>query len=425
MCHSWGICSCPRGAPVVFRATWRAPQGVPRCRRREQRGGERCRSEPARRDDRARRGGAAARAPRCARVRALGQRPDRADAGGIPLVGPAADRGPCADRPRGRGGPQEGHRSLDPGARRRVGDDEGAPPRGSLEALGAALHRHAGPARGPTWASCSRTTRRPRRSDAEPREGGQLAAPRLCTLTEDEHANVLDCDEAFTQMCGFTREDVVGGSVLDQIHPDDQARAVESWLQMLATKRDQHYRGRRKHKDGHWLWVDTTLHHLLDRPESRPRARRADRRLRGDGRAGGAAGARGAAAPADGRDAGGPGAARRRGRVVYHNAHAARDLPWQARPCGGGAREARRAAPSTARCRVALATPVPRRARGALRDGHRAAAWRTSAEALAEVLERRAATAISRSTSTFPPGEWRRVLLTSARCGARAARWSA
>jgi len=102
--------------------------------------------------------------------------------------------------------------------------------------------------------------------ELEETHGRSSSAPRLCTLTEDEHANVLDCDEAFTHMCGFTREDVVGGSVLDQIHPDDQARAVESWLQMLSTKRDQHYRGRRKHKDGRWLWVDTTLHHLLDRP---------------------------------------------------------------------------------------------------------------------------------------------------------------
>jgi diguanylate cyclase (GGDEF)-like protein/PAS domain S-box-containing protein len=102
--------------------------------------------------------------------------------------------------------------------------------------------------------------------ERELRDAGP-SAPRLCTLTEDEHANVLDCDEAFTQMCGFAREEVIGGSVLDQIHPDDQARAVESWLQMLATKRDQHYRGRRRHKDGRWLWVDTTLHHLLDRPD--------------------------------------------------------------------------------------------------------------------------------------------------------------
>jgi diguanylate cyclase (GGDEF)-like protein/PAS domain S-box-containing protein len=106
--------------------------------------------------------------------------------------------------------------------------------------------------------------------DEDEREAHDAApsAPRLCTLIEDEHANVLDCDEAFTRMTDFTREEVVGGSVLDQIHPDDQARAVESWLQMLSTKRDQHYRGRRRTKDGRWLWVDTTLHHLLGRPDS-------------------------------------------------------------------------------------------------------------------------------------------------------------
>ncbi len=104
--------------------------------------------------------------------------------------------------------------------------------------------------------------------ELEEHEEAGPAAPRLCMLTEDEHANVLDCDEAFTQMCGYTLEDVIGRSVLDQIHPDDQARAVESWLQMLSTKRDQHYRGRRKNKDGRWLWVDTTLHHQLDRPDS-------------------------------------------------------------------------------------------------------------------------------------------------------------
>jgi diguanylate cyclase (GGDEF)-like protein/PAS domain S-box-containing protein len=105
--------------------------------------------------------------------------------------------------------------------------------------------------------------------DDEPEvQEAALASARLCTLTEDEHANVLDCDDAFTQMCGYTREEVVGRSVLDQIHPDDQARAVESWLQMLSTGRDQHYRGRRKNKDGRWLWVDTTLHHLLGREDS-------------------------------------------------------------------------------------------------------------------------------------------------------------
>jgi len=92
-------------------------------------------------------------------------------------------------------------------------------------------------------------------------------APRLCSLQEDEGGNVLDCDEAFTRMCGFAPEEVIGNSVLDHLHPEDQGRAVEGWLQMLSTRRDQHFRGRRKHKDGHWIWVDTTLHNFLGQPD--------------------------------------------------------------------------------------------------------------------------------------------------------------
>jgi diguanylate cyclase (GGDEF)-like protein/PAS domain S-box-containing protein len=94
------------------------------------------------------------------------------------------------------------------------------------------------------------------------------AAPRFSTLTEDENAKVLDCDSAFTQMFGYTAEELIGNSVLDQIHPEDQGRAVEGWLAVLSTRRDQHTRLRRKRKDGSWVWVDTTLHNYLNQPDS-------------------------------------------------------------------------------------------------------------------------------------------------------------
>ena len=93
------------------------------------------------------------------------------------------------------------------------------------------------------------------------------ARPRLCTILEDEVSTVLDIDEAYTQMFGYTLADVIGQRVLDQIHPDDQGRAIEGWLQMLSTKRVQATRLRRKIKDGGWVWVDTTLHNFLDDPE--------------------------------------------------------------------------------------------------------------------------------------------------------------
>ena len=94
------------------------------------------------------------------------------------------------------------------------------------------------------------------------------AAPRFSSLTEDEDAKVLDCDDAFTQMFGYTAEELIGNSVLDQIHPEDQGRAVEGWVAVLSTRRDQHTRLRRKRKDGSWVWVDTTLHNYLNQPDS-------------------------------------------------------------------------------------------------------------------------------------------------------------
>jgi diguanylate cyclase (GGDEF)-like protein/PAS domain S-box-containing protein len=105
--------------------------------------------------------------------------------------------------------------------------------------------------------------------EGEEKQGEELppAAPRFSSLIEDELGKVLDCDDAFTQMFGYTPEDVIGQSVLDQMHPDDQGRVIEGWLAMLSTHRDQQTRLRRKRKDGSWTWVDTTLHNYLHDPE--------------------------------------------------------------------------------------------------------------------------------------------------------------
>ena len=93
------------------------------------------------------------------------------------------------------------------------------------------------------------------------------APPRFCTLTEDEGAKVLAADDAFTEMFGYTEEELLGKSVLDQIHPDDQGRAIEGWLAVLATRRAQQTRLRRRTKYGGWIWVDTTLHNFLSDPQ--------------------------------------------------------------------------------------------------------------------------------------------------------------
>jgi diguanylate cyclase (GGDEF)-like protein/PAS domain S-box-containing protein len=95
----------------------------------------------------------------------------------------------------------------------------------------------------------------------------RAVSPRYCWVHEDEGANVLDCDDSFTRMFGYLPEEIIGQGILDHIHPEDRGRAVESWLQMLSSGRDQYYRCRRLHKDGHWMWVDVTLRNYLGDPD--------------------------------------------------------------------------------------------------------------------------------------------------------------
>ena len=95
----------------------------------------------------------------------------------------------------------------------------------------------------------------------------QPSRPRYATLRQDDTAHILEWDDAFTQMFGWTAEDLVGMVSLDLIHPDDQARAIEGWMSMLATRRPHQMRCRRRHKDGQWIWLDTTLHNFLGQPD--------------------------------------------------------------------------------------------------------------------------------------------------------------
>jgi PAS domain S-box-containing protein len=87
--------------------------------------------------------------------------------------------------------------------------------------------------------------------------------PRFCTRKQDEEAGVLDCDEAYVQMFGYAREEVLGQPTFERVHAADQARVIEGWIAMVATGRTQMFRIRMLRKDGSWLWVDTTLHNYL------------------------------------------------------------------------------------------------------------------------------------------------------------------
>jgi diguanylate cyclase (GGDEF)-like protein/PAS domain S-box-containing protein len=91
--------------------------------------------------------------------------------------------------------------------------------------------------------------------------------PRFCSRKQDEEGNVLECDEAYLQMFGYSAEEVIGKPTFERVHPEDQARVIEGWIATVATGRVQMFRIRMRRQDGSWLWVDTTLHNYLNDAE--------------------------------------------------------------------------------------------------------------------------------------------------------------
>ena len=51
-------------------------------------------------------------------------------------------------------------------------------------------------------------------------------------------AVITEADENVSRMFGFTREQLVGSRSSEFIHPDDQERAVSTWMQLSAGEPD-------------------------------------------------------------------------------------------------------------------------------------------------------------------------------------------
>lgn len=95
--------------------------------------------------------------------------------------------------------------------------------------------------------------------------------PKTGQVEKDGMAVIVAADDRVTAMLGHAEGDLVGRRSLDLIHPDDQERAVDSWIDMLTRPggtsrlRARHLRG-----DGSWLWVELTNTNLLaDGPDGR------------------------------------------------------------------------------------------------------------------------------------------------------------
>jgi diguanylate cyclase (GGDEF)-like protein/PAS domain S-box-containing protein len=92
-------------------------------------------------------------------------------------------------------------------------------------------------------------------------------APRFARELKDELALIIKVDEGFTQVLGWSSEEVLGKRSLEFIHPDDQELALANWTDLLATEGPgRRVRLRHLHRNGSWVWVEITNHNLLDDP---------------------------------------------------------------------------------------------------------------------------------------------------------------
>jgi diguanylate cyclase (GGDEF)-like protein/PAS domain S-box-containing protein len=90
--------------------------------------------------------------------------------------------------------------------------------------------------------------------------------PRTVTIRKGMLAIITGIDDHVTKLLGWPGEMIVGRRSSEFIHPDDQERAIENWMQMLATETGQRVRFRHRCLDGTWLWVevDNEYHHSDD-----------------------------------------------------------------------------------------------------------------------------------------------------------------
>jgi diguanylate cyclase (GGDEF)-like protein/PAS domain S-box-containing protein len=104
-----------------------------------------------------------------------------------------------------------------------------------------------------------------------PEQRGALAIsarPRTGTMRKTVNGVITAVDERTTAILGWPAERLVGCASRDLVHPDDQARALDSWLDMIAERASRRVRLRHRCLDGGWLWVELeNTYQPADRPD--------------------------------------------------------------------------------------------------------------------------------------------------------------
>lgn len=94
------------------------------------------------------------------------------------------------------------------------------------------------------------------------------ARPRFARVAKNAFSRFTEVDDAWCQMLGRSREELLGSRALDLVHPDDQDLAVASWMDLQGTPgMGRRVRLRHLRKDGSWAWFEVTNHNLMEDPD--------------------------------------------------------------------------------------------------------------------------------------------------------------
>jgi diguanylate cyclase (GGDEF)-like protein/PAS domain S-box-containing protein len=92
--------------------------------------------------------------------------------------------------------------------------------------------------------------------------------PRQAMITKNMSAMILEIDPNVTKILGWQADDMVGQRSSSFVHPDDQERAIENWMELLSTRESQRLRFRHRCHDGGWRWIEVeNIYHDADNPD--------------------------------------------------------------------------------------------------------------------------------------------------------------
>jgi diguanylate cyclase (GGDEF)-like protein/PAS domain S-box-containing protein len=96
-----------------------------------------------------------------------------------------------------------------------------------------------------------------------------VVRPRLVTMVKNQVSVVTEVGSEILPLLGWSPDELTGQRTLELVHPDDQQRAIASWMDMLSTPHGsaRRVRLRHLHRDGRTVWFEVTNHNFLADPD--------------------------------------------------------------------------------------------------------------------------------------------------------------